>query len=201
MDFVFNQAETIMVDSAVVFFTTVVAGDGAAHRADAEDDGEAGRAGVGMFPLHFPALQREGMVGCFPGYPEFRAGGLPFDSMRFNPFPPASLVSEEVCELVFKGAPNFLFGEIFELRVQLYGAGRPPGAASSGAHPWIPGNADFPSEFRHSEGVGGILAPSGHAGIRQAGCGVANWLASGRGHFPQPRGETKLQLGRAFRHP
>ena len=55
-DLVFDQAKMVVVASIVVFLTAGVACDGAPHRADAEDHGQAGRAGVGVFPFHLPAF-------------------------------------------------------------------------------------------------------------------------------------------------
>lgn len=127
-----------MVMASIEFFAAGVAGQGALDGSHPVDRGHAGRARVGIFALHFPAFEREGMVGAFPCDPELGASGFPFISVRGDPPPPAPFVSYEVGELVLQGAPGLIFGKIEEFRVQLDGARRPPRPACSRSHPRVP---------------------------------------------------------------
>ena len=116
-DFIFDQTEALVVLPGIVFFTAGPASHCAAHRADARDHREAGRACVGMFPFHLPAFEGKRMVCSFTGDSQLGASGFPFDPVWIDLFPAAALVGEQVGELVFQSAPCLFFGEIFQLRV------------------------------------------------------------------------------------
>lgn len=142
-----------------------VAGDGAAKRADAGDDGGACGAFVGMIPGETAGFEGQRMADGFSGNSEVVACGPPFRAVGCDFSATGALICEKVGEFVLEGAPDFLFGDAFELGIQLDFAGRPPGAAGGGAHARIPCDGDFAGEIGMSEREGGVPAPCGEGGI------------------------------------
>ncbi len=138
LDFIFDEAEAVVVDAVVELFAAGVAGEGFVDGADAFDDGEAGGADVVVFAFEFAAFERERVAGVFAGDAEFRAGDLPFRAVGVDFSFAAAFVGEEVCEFVFEGSPDGVFGDVLEFRVELDEAGGPPGAASGGSHAGVP---------------------------------------------------------------
>lgn len=91
-----------------------------------------------MGALDPPAFERQGVVGAFPWYAEFRAGRLPLRAVGIDAPPAAALVGDEVCKLVLERPPGLLVRDLADLGVQLDAAVRPPCAAGGGAHPRVP---------------------------------------------------------------
>ncbi len=200
-DIVPDEPEAVVVEAAVEFPAAGVAGDGAADGTDAGDHRKAGGTGVGVVAFEAARLERKGVVGLLVGDAEFRAGGAPLRSVRIDVPPPATLVGEQVGELMFQRAPDIGLGEILELWIHLDPAGGPPSAAGRGAHPGVPGHADFPCQLGQAEGNRLLLAPRGHAGVMERVRRGADGLWRGSPRRPQPCGESEFQLREGFWHP
>lgn len=69
------------------------------------DAGEAGGANVGVLAFEAAAFEGEGVKGFFTGDADFGAGHLPFTSVRIDASSSGSLVSDEMGEFMFQGAP------------------------------------------------------------------------------------------------
>ena len=67
---------------------------------------------------------------------------------------------------MFQCSPNFRFGKIFELGIDLDQSRRPPCASGCGAHSRIPHHADFFRQFRKTQRHRLLATPDRHAGIR-----------------------------------
>ena len=65
-----------------------------------------------MIPLKATALERKRVIGFFTSDAEIRASRLPLCTMRIDTLASAPLVSDEVGEFVFQGAP-----ELFRLTI------------------------------------------------------------------------------------
>jgi len=75
------------------------------------------------------------MVGFLAGDAKIGACGLPLGAVRVDAAAAAPLVRDEVGELVFEGAPEFVGFALIELGIELDGTIRPPRAAGGGLHP------------------------------------------------------------------
>ena len=75
--FFLDEAEAVEVAAVVELAAAVITGDGALDRFDAVDGGKTIRADIGVFTLHFAALEGQIVERLLTGDAEVRAGTLP----------------------------------------------------------------------------------------------------------------------------
>ena len=127
-----------MVGAVVEFSAAVVTGDSATQRLDAVNGAFAVRTNVAVVALHAAALERQRVERLFAWDTQVDAGGLPLEPVGIDVAAAATFVSDEVCEFVFEGAPEFLGFAVAEFRIEFDGAVRPPCSSCGGLHAGVP---------------------------------------------------------------
>ena len=105
---ILDQAETVVIGAVVKFPAALIARDCALDRLHPVDRGETIRADISMVALHPPALEGQVVKRLLARDAQIVARHLPLHAMRIDPAAAAALVSDEVRELMFQRAPEFL---------------------------------------------------------------------------------------------
>jgi len=140
-----------MVGAVVEFAAAVVTGDCAAQWLNTVNGGFTVRANVAVVTLHTAALKGKCVEWLLAWDAQLYTSGLPLEAVGINVAAPASFVGDEVCELVFEGAPELLGLTVAELRIEFDGTIRPPRTPSGGLHAGVPGNPDLAGKFRQGK--------------------------------------------------